>query len=208
VRLIQSDSVLRPVAEKYNLLELENGPVEPTEAARAQAIRAQRAPVSLKRLKVDSPRRTYLILISYRAADPQLAADVSNAIAQSYLEHTFDIRYKSTAGLSSFMEKQMEELKARVERSSAALAQFERELNVINPEEKTSIVSARLLQLNSEYTLAQADRVKKEAAYESVRSGALEAAQVSSQGEALRKLSERLDDAEARYSDVKGHYGP
>src|SRR6266851_3424970 len=174
VRLIQSDSVLRPVAQKYNLLELENGPTPATEVARARALRAGTAPVALKQLKVDSPRRTYLILVSYRAADPVLAADVSNAIAQSYVEHTFNIRYRSAAGLSSFMEKQMEELKAKVETSSAALGQFERELNVINPEEKTSIISARLLQLNSEYTLAQTDRVK---------------------------------EAEARYSDVKAHYG-
>jgi len=53
------------------------------------------------------PRRTYLILISYRAADPQLAADVSNAVAQSFLEHTFNIAigHRRTP---SFMEKQME----------------------------------------------------------------------------------------------------
>src|SRR5262249_18506695 len=81
VRLIQSDSVLRPVAQKYRLLELENGPsASDNEAARAKRTRAEEAPVSLKRLKVDSPRKTYLILISYRAADPRLAADVSNAI--------------------------------------------------------------------------------------------------------------------------------
>jgi succinoglycan biosynthesis transport protein ExoP len=199
VRLIGSDSVLRPVAQKYRLLELESG----TE----KTARSKSAPVLLKNLKVDSPRKTYLIMISYRATDPQLAADVSNAIAQSYLEHNFDIRYRSSAGLSAFMEKQLEELKAKVERSSAALAQFEQELNVINPEQKTSIVSARLLQLNSEFTLAEADRVKKEAAYQSVQSGTLEAAQVSTQGEGLRKLSERLDEAEAHYADVKEHYG-
>ena len=207
VRLIQSDSVLRPVAQKYDLLALENGPTAATDAARALANRANAAPITLKRLKVDSPRRTYLILVSYRAADPVLAADVSNAIAQSYVEHTFNIRYRSAAGLSVFMEKQMEELKAKVEKSSAALGQFERELNVINPEERTSIISARLLQLNSEYTLAQADRVKKEAARQSVRSGSLEAAQVSAQGEALKRLSERMDEAESRFADVKAHYG-
>ena len=199
VRLIGSDSVLRPVAQKYRLLELESGA--------ERAARSKNAPVTLKNLKVDSPRKTYLITISYRATDPQLAADVSNAIAQSYLEHNFDIRYRSSAVLSAFMEKQLEELKAKVEKSSAALAQFEQELNVINPEQKTSIVSARLLQLNSEFTLAEADRVKKEAAYQSVQSGTLEAAQVSTQGEALRKLSERLDEAEAHYAEVKEHYG-
>jgi capsular exopolysaccharide synthesis family protein len=105
------------------------------------------------------------------------------------------------------MEMQLEELKAKVEQSSAALAAFERELNVINPEEKTSILSARLLQLNSEYTQAQADRVKKETAFYSVKSGAAEAAQVSSPGESLRKLSEQLDEAQRRFAEVNSHYG-
>jgi hypothetical protein len=68
-------------------------------------------------------------------------------------------------------------------------------------------LSRPILQLNSEYTIAQTDRVKKEAAYESVLAGTLEAAQVSSQGEALRKISERVDEREARYAEVKAHYG-
>ena len=94
-----------------------------------------------------------------------------------------------------------------MERSSAALAQFERELNVINPEEKTSILSARLLQLNTEYTNAQADRVKKEAGYNSMKIGTLEAAQVSTQGESLAKLTERLNEARQRLAQVKTTHG-
>jgi uncharacterized protein involved in exopolysaccharide biosynthesis len=107
---------------------------------------------------VTRPPNTYLLLISYRSSEPRLAAQVANGIAQSYLEHTYHIRYRSSLGLSSFMEKQLDELKAKMERSSGALMAFERELNVINPEEKTSILSSRLLQLNTEYTSAQADR--------------------------------------------------
>ena len=184
VKLIQSDSVLRPVAQRYKLLEAEGADAQGT----VKPADAEDAPVVLKKLKVSRPPNTYLLLISYRSPDPRLAADVANAIAQSYLEHTYNIRYRSSASLSAFMEKQLEELKAKMERSSAALAQFERELNVINPEEKTSILSARLLQLNTEYTNAQADRVRKEAAYKSVRGGTLEAVQVSTQGESLGKI--------------------
>jgi capsular exopolysaccharide synthesis family protein len=204
VKLIQSDSVLRPVAEKYKLLEHERGASGPADIPPA---RLADAPVELKRLKVTRPPNTYLLLISYRSSDPRLAADVANSIAQSYLEHTYHIRYRSSASLSAFMEKQLEELRAKMERSSAALVQFERELNVINPEEKTSILSARLLQLNTEYTNAQADRVRKEAAYRSVRSGTLEAAQVSTQGESLRKLTERLNETQENFAEVKTHYG-
>ncbi len=203
IKLIQSDSVLRPVVDKYELRQVEGRAAGFAELP-AQALDA---PVLLKNLKVTRPPSTYLLLISYRSSDPQLAANVANAVASSYLEHTYQIRYRSSASLSAFMEKQLEELKANMERSSGALAQFERDLNVINPEEKTSILSARLLQLNTEYTNAQADRVRKEAAYQSVGNGSLEAAQVSSQGDSLRKLTEQLNEAQQRFAEVKTHFG-
>jgi capsular exopolysaccharide synthesis family protein len=203
IKLVQSDSVLRPVAQKFNLLALENQNKEEAE----RYPNAAQAPVFLKRLKVNRPSNTYLLLISYRSPDPQLAADVANAIAQSYLEHTYNIRYRASASLTSFMEKQLEELRAKMEHSSAALIQFERELNVISPEEKTNILSSRLLQLNTEYTNAQADRVRKEAAFASVRNGSLEAAQVSGQGEPLRRLTEKLNEAQERFSQIKAQYG-
>lgn len=204
IKLVQSDSVLRPVAHRYNLLEIER---QTGDYIGIDSQRAEEAPVMLKRLKVIRPPNTYLILISYRSADPKLAANVANAIAQSYLEHTYNIRIRSSASLASFMEKQLEELKAKMERSSQALATFERELNVINPEEKTSILSARLLQLNTEYTNAQADRVRKEAEYHAVQDGSVAAAQVSAQGESLRKLAEHLNEAEENFVEVKSHYG-
>jgi capsular exopolysaccharide synthesis family protein len=204
VKLIQSDSVLRPVAQQYHLLDLEKDAFHKTsERSRAAAD----APVALKQLKVSRPPNTYLLLISYRSPDSRLAADVANGVAQSYVEHTYNIRFRSSASLASFMEKQIEELKAKMERSSSALAQFERELNVINPEEKTSILSSRLLQLNTEYTNAQTDRVRKESAWKSVQSGSLEAAQVSTQGENLKTLAQKLDDARQKFADVQTHYG-
>jgi succinoglycan biosynthesis transport protein ExoP len=202
VKLIQSDSVLRPIADQYHLLEIEK---QFNEKVPRQA--QEDAPILLKKLKVSRPPNTYLLLITYRSTDPRLAADVANGVARSYVEHTYDIQFHSSASLATFMEKQLEELKAKMERSSAALAQFERELNVINPEEKTSILSARLLQLNTEYTNAQTDRVRKESAWKSVQSGSLEAAQVSTQGENLKTLSQKLDDARQRFVDVRTHYG-
>src|ERR1035437_8149754 len=176
IRLIQSDSVLRPVVQQYHLRDLEK---QGQDASPERAIRIQRTPVKLGNLKITRPPNTYLLLISYRSPDPDLAANVANAVTSSYLQRTFEIRYRATADLSTFMEKQIEELRAKMERSGMALAQFERDLNVINPEQKTSILSARLLQLNTEYTNAETERVKKEAAWQSIQTGTLEAAQVS-----------------------------
>jgi polysaccharide biosynthesis transport protein len=204
MELIQSDAVLRPVAQRFDLLRRESQLERlPVEKARQKAD----APTLLKQLKVARPINTYILRISYRSADPRLASDVANAVAQSYLEHTFDIRVRSSSALSVFMEKQLEELKAKMERSSLALAKFEQELNVINPEEKTNILSARLLQLNTEYTNAEADRVRKEAAYNAMQSGSIAAAQVSVQGADLSRLYERLNQAKQHFADVSTVYG-
>ena len=67
IRLIQSDSVLRPVAERFKLNT-------PAEDARTDA------PVLLPGLKVMRPAGTYVILITFRSHDRQLSADVANGV--------------------------------------------------------------------------------------------------------------------------------
>ncbi len=204
IQLIQSDSVLRPVVDRFHLREVEPDALE--EAVDDSSI-SREAPVILKPLSVDRSPNTYILRIGYRSKNRQLAADVANAIAESYLAHSYQIRYDATAGLSHFMERQLEELRAKMETSSEALTRFERELNVINPEEKTNILTARLLELNTDYTEAQGDRVAKEAAYNSVTSGSLAAAQASTQGESLLQLSEDLNAARQQFAEVRGVYG-
>jgi len=204
VKLIQSDSVLRPVVDKFHLREVEKDALE--EAIDTSAVSLE-APVILKHLQVTRPPNTYILQISYRSPNRQLAADVANEIAVSYLAHTYRIRYKATASLSDFMERQLEELKAQMEKSSEALAKYERDLSVINPEEKTNILSARLLELNTEYTKAQAKRVAKEAAYNAVKGGSLESAEASSQGDALKKLTESQNQEQQKFAEMKKHLG-
>ena len=205
VQMIESDSVLRPVALRYQLPEREKGLLD-------QWLGSGEfdpdAPIELDRLTVRRPPNTYLLKVSYRSEDRQLAADVANAIAQSYLEHSYRIRYQAAKGLSGYMTRQLEELLANMERSSDALARYERELNIINPEERTNILSARLLELNSEFTKAQADRVAKEAAARSIEDGSLDAALTSSQGDSLKQLTEDYNQARQKFAEVKIHFGP
>ncbi len=157
-QIVQSDAVLRPVVEKYHLM---------TPALRQLAndkllsSRLKDAPIKLPALKVTRPLHTFLLLISYRSPDPQLSADVVNEIARSYIRHTYDIRYQAASQMTGYMEKQLEELKAQMERSAGALANLEKDLDVINPEEKTNVFSARLLHLDNDLTAAEVDRAEQ-----------------------------------------------
>lgn len=200
MKLVESDSVLRPVDQRFGLRKLKK-------QSDAEALKGEASPVKFKDLRITRPPSTYLMLVSYRSADPQLAADVANAIAQSYLEHTYNIRVRSSANMAAFMEQQLEELRVKMERSSKALANVERDFNVVNPEEKTNILAARLLQLNTDYTSAQSERLKKQAAYESVRGGEVAATLATVQGDALRKLAEHLNEAKEQYAQARSFYG-
>jgi capsular exopolysaccharide synthesis family protein len=60
--------------------------------------------------------------------------------------------------------------------------------------------------LNTEYTNAQADLVKKEVAATSAMGGSIEALEVSAQGEQIRHLEERIAEADQKFTDIKSHY--
>jgi succinoglycan biosynthesis transport protein ExoP len=202
--IIQSDAVLRPVAERYNLLQRESQ----LDRLGSDSIRRRTdAPITLKQLRVTRPLNTYLLDISYRSPDPRLAADVANAIANSFMQHNFDIKLKSNGSLTDFMQKQLDDLRAKMETSSQRLGQFEKEMNVINPEEKTTLTTARIQQLNIEYTQAQAERVRKEAAFNAVQNGNVAAEMNSTQAEELNRLQDRLNQSKQKLSDVQAIYG-
>jgi capsular exopolysaccharide synthesis family protein len=204
IKLIQSDSVLRPVVQRLKLeAPAKANPRDP----QIPTTRAEDAPIGLRYLKVTRPPNTYLLLISYRSPDPQLAAEAANQIADSYKRHSYDIRYAAAQDQSKYLEKQLDALKATMERSSLKLAQFEKDLKVIDPEQKTSILTTRLVQLSTEFTNAQTERFRKEAAFNAVKSGSLEAAEASTQGDQLRKLADNLGEAQQNFEAVKLHQG-
>ncbi len=123
VDMIQSDAVLRPVAQKFDLLQRE-GKLKGLSPDRIEALR--NGPTKLARLRVSRPPGTYLVEISYRSPSPQLAADVANAIAKSYLKHIYRLQINSAVSASGFMERQLDGVKARMERSSQALPSLKR----------------------------------------------------------------------------------
>ncbi len=60
--------------------------------------------------------------------------------------------------------------------------------------------------MNTEYTAAQAERIREEA-WNGVQSGSVEAAEVSSQGESLTKLADTLNQARQNLAEVQSVYG-
>ena len=201
LKVIQSDTVLRPVVKRFDLAQ----PI-PSGALPA-GMHVEDAPVSLKNLSVTHPTSSYLIDIAYRSPDTVQAAAVANAIAQSYIVNGREMRARAALDESAFMEKQISALKENMDASVSALAYYEKQLGVIDPEEKTSILTARLQQLNTEYTEAQNDRVRKQVDYKAIESGSTAAIEVSPQAVALAHMEENVHSAQQKMESVKTIYG-
>ena len=195
--LMQSDAVLRPVAEQFHLL-----PTGPHGAAPNP-----NGTVALKGLTITHPTGSLLLRISYRSRSAQQAADVANAVAHRYIDQVYEMRVASSTSVSGFMVKQLQDLKANMVKSDAALADYERQLGVIDPEQQTTILADRVRQLNQEYTDAENDRIRKETAYRGVQAGNPAALEISAQAEQLQKLEEKVQEAQQKMATLKTTYG-
>ena len=105
------------------------------------------------------------------------------------------------------MEQQLDELKAKVEKSQQAMVDYERQNVIVNIGDKQSVVEQRLAGLSQDLTTAQSERMQKEALYEMAHSNPSEAA-LTTQNELLGRLDGKYADLREEYVDALGQYGP
>ena len=207
--LLRADTILRPVTERFHLLEREHQLKRywfwRYSERRERAIR--NAPITLKHLKIERSPNTYLLTITYSDRDPRIAADVANAIADSYLRDIFQSRIREAGRLTSSMERQLIDLKQKMESTHNALMVYQRDLGTADPEQKTSVLVAKLQALNTESSAAEADRIAKEAVYREARDGTLPEVEVSTQSSDLSRDVANLQAAKANLASVAATYG-
>ena len=158
-------------------------------------------------LRVEWVRNSRMLEVSFEARDPRLAAAVANALVSNYAEYNFRKRYDATRQASGWMEQQLDELKAKVEKSQQAMVDYERQNAIVNINDKQSVEEQRLAQLSNDYTNAQNVRLDKESLFELASSNEAEAA-VPMQSEVLGRLEEKYAELKAQLVDASGQYGP
>src|SRR6266566_3018436 len=122
------------------------------------------------RLHVQRVRDSHVVNISFESPDSSLSAKIANSLADNFIEYNFRQKYDATRQASGWMEQQLDELKAKVEKSQQALVDYERQNAIVNISDKESVVEQRLADLSRDLTNAQSDRVQKESLYELVKS--------------------------------------
>ena len=138
---------------------------------------------------------------------PNLAARAVNALVKNYVESNFRAKYDSTRQASQWMEQQLDELKAKVEKYQQALVDYEKEYSIANIGDKQNVVQQRLAQLSTDLTAAQIELASKQSVYDTVRLHPDDAALVAA-SMLFQQLDSRYAELQTEYAATTGKYGP
>ena len=157
--------------------------------------------------------RSRTVEIRYLCGNADLAAQIANTLAQTYMEMNFRTKYQSTRQASEWLSKELAGLQTKVEKSEQQLINYERASNVLSLPENQVLLNQKLGDLNRELTLAETDRYRKETLYQAAREGDLELLLSDSRGVdlgqgAVRRLEDRLAGLRDQHAELKVQYGP
>ncbi|MGB8065777.1 MAG: polysaccharide biosynthesis tyrosine autokinase [Candidatus Sulfotelmatobacter sp.] len=159
-------------------------------------------------LQVARVGHTPLVEIRFASPNPQYSARFVNGLVQAYIEQNFNVRYRSSQQVSAFLARELADLKVKVEESQANLAAFQKKVGILGTDNKQNIVMEKLDDINRELTLAQGDRMQKEAVYRAALSGDPELLPGVSDSQVIKNLKDEQAKVANNYAQATSQMGP
>jgi succinoglycan biosynthesis transport protein ExoP len=149
-----------------------------------------------------------LMDVTFSGTDPQLAAKVVNTHIANFIEQNFTSRYEATTQASNWLAHQLDDLKAKVERSEEARIAYERSNQIWTIDEKQDITTQKLADLNQELTAAQTDRINKEAVYQAALAGNYDSIPAVRTSAVIQEIQKQQGTLSTQYAEALNQYGP
>ena len=106
-----------------------------------------------------------VINVTFRSADPQLAARIPNGLTKAYVDQNIEARRQGSREASRWLNERLSELRGEVTSREGALQQYRERSDAVSLDDRQNIVVQKLAQLNTAVTTARAERLDKEALY-------------------------------------------
>ena len=165
----------------------------------------------MARTTIEPGRLSQLIRVSFDANDPQLAADVADALVQTYIDNDMETRYSMTRRASEWLKERLADLKRALEQSERALQAYREKENMANAQGLGQSGAARQLEdLSKALVEARQRRSEAASAYNLVKSAKdnLESLPVIQRNTLMARLKEIEAESERKYAENLKRYGP
>jgi len=163
-------------------------------------------------LLVDRVGRTYVLTIGFTAATPDLAARISQAYGDAYLDDQLQSKYEATRRASAWLQDRIAELKQQSFDADLKVQQFRTENKLISAGGQL-VSEQQLTEINTQLVAAQASTAESKARLDQIESlissGRTDA--VVNQALAsttINNLRERYLDASRLKTEIEAKLGP
>lgn len=152
-----------------------------------------------------------VVRIKYQDKDPEFAARVANAFAESYMQTTLNLRLDPAKRQSAWFEEQLTRLRGVVEESRRRLSEYQREHGIVATTERMDVENARLEELSTQLLEAQRkaqenDARSRQSAQAMGRDKVGEVPEIVS-NPLLQSLKADLVRAEGKLAELSERYG-
>jgi len=147
------------------------------------------------RLNVFAIDKSRVIAVDFSSADPQLAASVANAVAETYLKMQQTAKQDQTRAASSWLAGEIADLRKKVGDAEAKVDDYRAKTNLFSGSNNTPLPTQQLTELNSQIAVARGQKADLEARAKQLRqlisSGKpIESSDIAN-SEAMRRLIEQ-----------------
>lgn len=160
------------------------------------------ADLLLKKLEIEPSRESSVLNLSFSGSDPQFAASVANAFADSYQRASIQLKVEPMQRASNYFNDQIRVLRDNVEAAQSRLSKYQQEHGIVSVDNRLDVESTRLTELSAQLVAAQA----QSADAQSRRSMAQSASGAQSPDVAgnpmIQSLKVNLGAAEARLAQL------
>ena len=226
VEILRSRSIAEHLADGTNLFESRDaakkkpsllksliGIIVPS-AVRApdpQVVREKIVDDLLDGLDVARTGDTYMIDVSYSAADPGEAAKLANAFAMEYINDQIGSRYSLTQQASEWLSGRLAELRKQADEADAAVQAYKAANNLVVAQGST-IAEQEVSGLDQQLAVARAEQAEKEARLSTARAQLKRGSTGEDLGAALdspviQQLRQQRAVVSQKVADLEGRYG-
>ncbi|MEM6558626.1 MAG: polysaccharide biosynthesis tyrosine autokinase [Myxococcota bacterium] len=122
------------------------------------------------KVEVSSSEDSRIVEIEVRDTAPERAALLANAVTDAYVEYNLDLRTSTARSAADWLSGQLADLKQKLADAELALYTFKKENNIVSVslEDRQSMISQTLTELNSRLSEVRAERIALESLREQV----------------------------------------
>ncbi len=162
VDIIQSKNVTLDVIKRLHLAE-----VKSLQEQFAQATEGKQADINdwladllQQKLTILPSKESSVISIGYKGVDPNFAATMANAFAESYINLSLKLKIDPAIKASQYLSEQTKVLRENLQKAQDRLAEYQQKHGLTSVQETFDVESSKLRDLSSQYSMAQSQSIE------------------------------------------------